>query len=83
MKVLSKCKAVVFQGRCPECGSLIECSKEEYDNWESRLLEVDPEEGILEECPACGKQIETLLDTEKFYVNTRGIYCRGRNMWAL
>ena len=72
MRLLSKCKEIVYQGRCWKCGSLIELTEEEYDNFNFRL------NGAPETCPACNNKLMLLpKSVSKFYINEEGVYSRG------
>lgn len=72
MRVLSKCKEIVYQGRCWKCGSLIELTKDEFDSYNLGLND----EPIT--CPACGNKLILLPKSiSKFYVNEEGVYSRG------
>ena len=68
MRLLSKCVKIVYQGRCGDCGSLVELTKEEY--------ELYPKDRPT--CPSCGEVLCLVLKSiSKFYVNEEGAYSRG------
>ena len=76
MRLLSKCDKIVYQGRCNNCGSLIELDDFEYADYCMRKLR-DPlaSDGDVV-CPACNKSL-WLGRIQKFFVNGDGVYSRG------
>lgn len=76
MRLLSKCEKIVYQGRCNNCGSLIELDDSEHADYCMKKLR-DPlafNGDVV--CPACKKDL-WLGRIQRFYVNEEGVYSRG------
>ena len=76
MRVLSKCRMIVYQGRCNNCGSLIELEDSEHADYCMKKLR-DPfasDSDVV--CPVCNSSV-WLGKIQKFFINEDGVYSRG------